>query len=214
MKLLYVIANPQTEEQSFGLRVGRQVLAEIHKSFPQVEVHTLDLYAQPIQEIDRDVLQAWGSLATGVAFTELSATQQAKVGQMNDILEKFLEADRLLIVNPMWNYGTPPRFKAFLDSIVIANRTFKYTEQGPVGLVRGKKVLHIIASGGMYSQGPKVATEAHTEGVLRFLGVSEVHTVWVEGTAMTPPEQVGALIEGSVQKANALLSQFFAPTEE
>jgi FMN-dependent NADH-azoreductase len=213
MRLLYVTANPHEEDRSFGLRTGRAVMAHIKQKHPEVDVHTIDLYNAEVPEIDRDVLSAWGALQAGTAFTDLPAVAQTKIAQMNALLEQFLAADRVVLVNPMWNFGAPPRFKAFIDALVIENRTFKYTEHGPVGLVEGKKVLHIIASGGMYSAPPQSAyafTKTHTESVFHFLGVHDVHTVWVEGTAMTPPEGAQALIDKATEQAIALLPEFLS----
>jgi FMN-dependent NADH-azoreductase len=213
MRLLYVTANPHEEEHSFGLRTGRSVLAHIKQKYPEVDVQAIDLYNAEVPEIDRDVLSAWGALQAGTEFADLPAIAQTKIAHMNAILEQFLAADRLFIVNPMWNFGAPPRFKAFIDALVISNRTFRYTEQGPVGLVEGKKVLHIIASGGKYSAPPQSAyafTKTHTEAVFHFLGIQDVHTVWVEGTAMTPPEGAQALIDNATQQAIDVLPQFLS----
>ncbi|MGE7876410.1 NAD(P)H-dependent oxidoreductase [Peribacillus muralis] len=54
----------------------------------------------------------------------------------------------------MWNWGLPPHLKTFIDSDVLVGRTFHYTENGPVGHLKGKKAIHIQVSGGTYSREP------------------------------------------------------------
>lgn len=78
---------------------------------------------------------------------------------MNTNLETFMHADRYVFVTPMWNFSYPSVVKAYLDNLAIAGKTFKYTENGPVGLLEGKKALHIQATGGVYSEGPYAAVD-------------------------------------------------------
>lgn len=78
---------------------------------------------------------------------------------MNTNLETFMHADRYVFVTPMWNFSYPSVVKAYLDNLAIADKTFKYTENGPVGLLEGKKALHIQATGGVYSEGPYAAVD-------------------------------------------------------
>ena len=75
----------------------------------------------------------------GEGFEALTEVQQQKVATMNTNLETFMNADRYVFVTPMWNFSYPPVVKAYLDNVAIAGKTFKYTENGPVGLLEGKK---------------------------------------------------------------------------
>ena len=211
MNVLYVTANPKPEANSYSLQVGRALVEAVKQAQPEIEVVELNLFEQPVPEIDGDVLAAWGALQEGKSFAELTASQQAKVGGMNAVLEQFLLADRIIFATPMWNFGFPPRFKAFIDAIIAAGRTFKYTENGPVGLVEGKKLIHIIASGGIYSHGPASAvafSDKHVRGVLGFIGVKDVQTVWVEGTAMVGPAQAEEIKEAAIAHALELVGAF------
>ncbi len=91
------------------------------------------------QTIDADVFAAWGKFAAGEGFEALTEVQQQKIAAMNTNLETFMNADRYVFVTPMWNFSYPPVVKAYLDNVAIAGKTFKYTENGPVGLLEGKK---------------------------------------------------------------------------
>jgi FMN-dependent NADH-azoreductase len=76
---------------------------------------------------------------------------------MGNTLDQFLEADKVVFVTPMWNFNIPSRVKTYIDNLCIPNKAFKYTENGPVGLIKGKKALHIHATGGVHSHGPGAA---------------------------------------------------------
>lgn len=213
MNVLYVKASPKPEETSFSQSVARVALHSIAHTHPTYTIETYDLYDGPSPEINNDVLEGWESLQSGTSFSDLNNRQKESIQAMNFALEKFLRADRIVIASPMWNFGSPPRLKTFLDCIVIAGRTFKYTEKGPTGLVTGKKVLHIISSGGIYShgQGASIAfSQKHTEAVFGFLGVTDVKTVWVEGVAMVPRDQMDAIKQAAIQQVHALLPDFLA----
>jgi len=67
---------------------------------------------------------------------------------------QFAEADKYVIAAPMWNLSIPSILKAYIDYIVVSGITFKYTEEGAVGLLQGKKAIHIMATGGEYTKGP------------------------------------------------------------
>lgn len=210
MKILYVKANPKSEEMSFSLQVGRALINAIKKAAPQAEVTEVDLYQQSVPEIDGDVLAAWGALQNGKSFTELTAEQQAKVGGMTAVLDQFLAADRVIFATPMWNFGFPPRFKTYIDAIVAAGRTFKYTEKGPVGLVTGKKAIHVHASGSELSNTPFRYSVDHLKGVLGFIGVTDLETIWVEGVAAVGSEQAEEIKEQAITKAESLVKAFLA----
>jgi FMN-dependent NADH-azoreductase len=188
-KVLYITANPKVEEQSFSLAAGRAFLDAYKEVNPQAEIIELDLYKANIPHIDEDVFSGWGKLQSGTAFNELSAQEQAKVARLGELADQFVDADLYVFVTPMWNFSYPPIMKAYIDSICVAGKTFKYTEQGPVGLLTGKKAVHIQATGGVYSEGPAQAmnfADSHLRAVLGFIGVTDVETVLVEGMAMYP----------------------------
>jgi FMN-dependent NADH-azoreductase len=188
-KVLYITANPKVEEQSFSLAAGRAFLNTFKEIDPQAEIVELDLYKANIPHIDEEVFAGWGKLQSGTAFNELSAQEQAKVARLGELAEQFVDADVYVFVTPMWNFSYPPIVKAYIDSICVAGKTFKYTEQGPVGLLAGKKAVHIQATGGVYSEGPAQAmnfADAHIRAVMGFVGIGDVDTVLVEGMAMYP----------------------------
>jgi len=188
-KILYITANPKAKENSFSLSVGNEFLETYKKSNPGDEITTLDLYKTDVPLIDDVVFSAWGKLATGVNFKQLNLEEQNKVATMNNLLEQFLVADKYVFVTPLWNFTIPPMMKAYLDNICIVNKTFKYTEKGPVGLLPDKKAIHIQARGGVYSSGPAADFELgdrYLNTILNFIGITDKQSIIVEGMNATP----------------------------
>ena len=82
----------------------------------------------------------------------MSAEEKAKVSRLSSLSEQFVAADKYVFVTPLWGFSFPPVMKAYFDSVSVAGKTFKYTEEGPVGLLTDKKAFHIQARGGFYSE--------------------------------------------------------------
>lgn len=209
-KVLYITANPKTVEQSYSLSVGSEFLNAYKKNNPSDEIVHIDVYKADIPFIDEDVLSGWGKLQGGKAFTELTAAEQSKVGKINQLTEQFIAADKYVFVTPLWNFTVPPKMKAYIDTICIAGKSFKYTENGPVGLLNNKKALHIQASGGVYSEGAAKDFEMgnrYIKTVLGFLGVQAVKSLLIEGMAQAPveAEKIKAI---AVEQAKEIANKF------
>ena len=91
------------------------------------------------------------------------------------VLDEFLEADTVVIGAPMYNFTLPSQLKAWIDRILVAGKTFRYTKNGPEGLASGKRVIIALARGGIYSAGSPAAALEHLEtylrGVFNFIGI-------------------------------------------
>ncbi|HZY99661.1 MAG TPA: FMN-dependent NADH-azoreductase [Candidatus Baltobacteraceae bacterium] len=107
-------------------------------------------------------------------------------------LDEFLDADVVVIGAPMYNFAIPSQLKAWIDSIAISGKTFRYTENGPEGLVGGKRVIVASSRGGAYSDGPMAALD-HQESYLRqvfgLFGINDVEFVRAEGVAHADSRQ-------------------------
>ncbi|MBA2875298.1 FMN-dependent NADH-azoreductase [Thermaerobacillus caldiproteolyticus] len=209
-KLLYITANPKTENESFSLSVGRAFLNAYKQQNPQDEVVELDLYQTDIPHIDQDVFSGWGKLQQGHAFDQLSAEEKQKVSRINQLTDQFIEADKYVFVTPMWNFSFPPKMKAYIDTICMAGKTFKYTENGPVGLLTDKKAVHIQARGGIYSEGPMKDMEfgdRYLKTVLSFIGITNVQSIIVEGMAQFPNE-AESIKEKAIKQAEEVAKNF------
>ncbi|TVY08089.1 FMN-dependent NADH-azoreductase [Paenibacillus cremeus] len=209
-KLLYITANPKADEQSFSLSVARAFLEAYRKEQPGDEIVELDLYQTNIPYIDTDVFSGWGKLQQGKAFDELSGDEQSKVARINELTDQFIAADRYVFVTPMWNFSYPPRMKAYIDTICIAGKTFRYTANGPVGLLNDKKAIHIQARGGIYSEGPAKDLECgdkHLRAIFQFIGIKDVESIFVEGMAAMP-DQAQSIKEKAIARAQEVARSF------
>ncbi len=212
--VLYITANPKTEDQSFSLSVGREFLNEYKSINPNDQVIELDLFKSDIPEIDADVLTGWGKLQQGGSFDDLTASEKAKVVRLNELVEQFVAADKYVFVTPMWNLSFPPVLKAYIDSICVAGKTFRYTEQGPQGLMGGKPAIHIQARGGFYSEGPATEFEfgdRYLRGILAFVGITDATTLPIEGMAAVPHE-ADRIKSEAIEQAKQLAKTFAGQT--
>lgn len=185
-KVLCVTANPKTIEESKSLTMAREFLQVYRKNNPQDTVTELDVYREKIPLIDSDVFNGWGKFARN---EELTPGELEKVGKIGAYTEQFLQADKYIFVTPLWNLTLPPMMIAYIDTIVIADKTFKYTEHGPVGLVEGKKAVHIHARGGAYSEPPMSDMDfgdRYLRSLLHFLGIKDFISVICEGHEHAP----------------------------
>lgn len=205
-QVLYITAHPHDESQSYSMAVGKAFIDSYKENNPNDEVVHVDLYSENIPHIDADVFSGWGKLRSGQAFDELSAEEKAKVSRLNELSDQFIAADKYVFVTPLWNFSFPPVMKAYLDSVAVAGKTFKYTEQGPIGLLSGKKALHIQARGGVYSEGPAAQMEMghrYITIMMSFFGINEVEGLFVEGhNAM--PDKAQEIKENAIARAKDL----------
>ncbi|MCB2305535.1 FMN-dependent NADH-azoreductase [Clostridium estertheticum] len=209
-KILYITANPKTKENSFSLAVGNEFLEAYKKSNPSDEIITLDLYKTEVPFIDEVVFSAWGKLGAGVTFEKLDKGEQNKVVAMNNLLDQFIAADKYVFVTPLWNFTIPPMMKAYLDNICIVNKTFKYTQNGPVGLLTDKKAVHIQARGGVYSVGPAADFELgdrYINTILNFIGITDKQSIIVEGMN-SAPDKADEIKKNAINEARKVAQKF------
>jgi FMN-dependent NADH-azoreductase len=209
-KLLYITAHPHDDTQSFSMAAAKAFIDSYKKANPDHEIVHVDLYKENIPQLDVDVFSGWGKLRSGQEFDQLSSEEKAKVSRLNELSEQFIAADKYVFVTPLWNFSFPPVMKAYMDSVAVAGKTFKYTEQGPVGLLTDKKGLHIQARGGIYSEGPAAQMEMghrYLEIMMQFFGVPSFEGLFIEGhNAM--PDKAEEIKENAIARAKDLAQTF------
>ncbi|MBA4600850.1 FMN-dependent NADH-azoreductase [Thermoactinomyces mirandus] len=204
--LLYVTANPKPESESVSLQVGRAFLSAYELANPFDEIEKVDVYQDDIPLLDGNVFNAWAKLSESLP---LSLSERKKLTRINQLVDQFVEADKYVFVTPMWNFGLPPMFKAYIDLICMSGKTFRYTEQGPVGLMVGKKAIHIQARGGIYSHGNARIMEygdSYVRMILGFIGIDQVQSIIAEGTS--DPKQYQDIINQAKKLAQRTAVQF------
>jgi FMN-dependent NADH-azoreductase len=138
------------------------------------------------------------SLGGAAVYRDLAAEPLSHLterGQDPELLDEFLAADTVLIGAPMYNFTVPSQLKAWIDRILVAGKTFRYTANGPEGLATGKRVIIALARGGIYSEGPAAAfehVETYLRGVFNFIGI-EPEFVIAEGVNISPEHKENAI---------------------
>ncbi|MDT3698968.1 MAG: FMN-dependent NADH-azoreductase [Thermincola sp.] len=197
-KLLYIKANPKGNENSITFRTSESFIKAYKEANPNDEIVTLDLYQEGIKFLDEQMLT---DMFSGKETVMLKYAQQ------------FANADKYVIAAPMWNLGSPAIVKAYFDYVTMVGVTFKYTEQGPVGLLadQGKKAVHIVARGGLYIQPPADAFEMgdrYLKTIMGFMGVTDFTTVTTELTGVLQGEDLENAVQHSIEQAENLAKNF------
>ena len=125
--------------------------------------------------------------ALGALFSPVEArspAQAARVAVDDATIAEVQAADVVVIGVPMYNFGVPVQLKAWIDAIARAGVTFRYTANGPEGLLTGKKVLVALARGGLYRDTPADSQVPYLRSVLGFLGMHDIRFIYAEGLAM------------------------------
>jgi FMN-dependent NADH-azoreductase len=115
-----------------------------------------------------------------LAPEQRNARETQAIAISDVLVDELMAADVLVLATPMHNFGIPAAVKAWIDHIVRPGVTFSYSESGPVGLVRNKKIILALASGGMYSD----FQEPYLRTVLGFIGMTDVEVVRIEGVGL------------------------------
>lgn len=181
--ILFVTSSPRGE-QSHSSRVASKLVDRLVGADPQAVVTRRDLHSDPLPHIGEAF--AIGSRKPAEART----ADEAEVVAVSDAaVDELLAADTIVIATGMINFGITSTLKAWVDNVLRAGRTFRYTDAGPEGLAKGKKAYLVIASGGVYSEGPAASfdhAEPYLRTVLGFIGITDVETIRIEGVALGP----------------------------
>lgn len=187
MNILQVNSSARTEA-SLSSRLAGELSTQLRKRDPGARLVVRDLARTPHPALDEAALQA--------LFTppeQRSAEQAARVALDDALIAEIQSADVVVIGVPMYNFGVPAGLKNWIDAIARARVTFRYTEQGPEGLLKGKQVYLVLARGGRYRDTPADTQLPYLKTVLGFLGMTDIETVYAEGLAMGPQAEAEAL---------------------
>lgn len=168
---------------------------------PGGQVVARDLAADPIPHLDAERF-----LSFIAKPEERSPTQQAAVDFSDTLIAELKAADVLVLGLPMYNFGIPSILKAYFDHIARAGVTFRYTEQGPKGLLEGKKAYIFATRGGLYAGTPKDSQTAYVRDFLSFIGISDVEFVYAEGLNLGEDSKSAALTNAQKQLAALALA--------
>lgn len=179
-KILHIISSPKGEH-SFSIKLGNAVVEKLQAANPGSSVKVNNLTQHLFPHLEEATLSAFYIPAE----QHTTADKQALENSDRAIAE-ILEADTIVISTPMWNFGIPSVLKAWIDHVARAGVTFRYSEAGAEGLIKGKKVYVAMASGAVFSVGPYQAYDfvsTYLKSFLGFLGMTDLSIFRVEGSS-------------------------------
>lgn len=208
--LLAIKAHPHIKN-SLSLAVGDQFIASYRSSHPDDQVIIRDLYEKPgVPPLNDVTMEAWRKQKFG---EKLSQEEKGLLKRHEEWLDEFISADKYVFINPMYNHFLPAELKQYLDLTAVAHKTFKYTPEGPVGLLKNKKAMHIQAAGSVYhKEGMEKAAimdvgDAYLTAMLKFYGITEVEKIFIEG-ADAHRDQRQEILEKALNQAKVMAKDF------
>jgi len=184
-------------DNSVSRSLTAKVVADLHARHPDAKITVRDLDQDAPAHLSGALLPVLGGPKDG-----LNAVQQAELARTEAWLAEFLAADVLVIGVPQYNFSIPSQLKAWIDRIAQAGRTFRYTENGPVGLAGGKRVIVVSSRGGVRQDAAQLDLHEQTvDIVLRFLGITDITYVRAHGLAFGPEQREASIAAARSQLA-------------
>lgn len=174
--------------------ISRQLVETYKDSLLKADAKTqfieLDLGLNPLPVLSASNINGFfGNIGESAEASALAETVEARVSELE-------AADILVLGAPMYNFGMSALLKTWFDYVLRAGRTFRYTESGPEGLVKGKKAVVIETRDGKYSEGPASVMdfqEGHIRTLLGFIGITDVTFIRSEAMAFGPDIKAAAI---------------------
>lgn len=180
MNILQINTSARREGAN-STRIADTIVARLQAANPAARLIVRDLASQPHPMLDEAAL--------GALFTpadQRTPAQAARVALDNALIAEVQAADVLVLGVPMYNFGVSVQLKTWIDAIARAGVTFRYTANGPEGLLKGKKVYVALARGGRYRGAETDTQTPYLSTVLGFLGMTAVEFIYAEGLNMGP----------------------------
>jgi FMN-dependent NADH-azoreductase len=180
--------------QSQSSRLADQVVERLRAADPSLALTVRDLGRAPHPALDESAL---GALFTPAA--QRTPEQAARVALDDALIAELQAADVIVLGVPMYNFGVPTQLKNWIDAVARAGVTFRYTDKGAEGLVKGKKVYVTLTRGGLYRNTPADTQVPYLQAFLGFIGMTDVQFIYAEGLAMGPEAEQKALASAQTQ---------------
>ena len=200
--VLIVKAHPLDPQKSYALRALEEFETRFASLHPQDRIEIVDVFEDQIPTLDKPLLEAMTAAKKG---EEIASEQAERLERYNAFTQQFLSADKIVVVNPLWNLNVPSQLVSWINTINVAGLTFKYGPEGSIGLIKDKKLLHIQSNGGVYA-GQDPAAQ-YIKSIFEFLGFKDIQQVFIEGQS-ADPSQAQAIFEEAMGKIDNILLHF------
>ena len=198
MKILQINASARSAGANSTAVAGR-IVERLRAAHPAAQVTLRDLAVTPHPVLDEAAL---GALFTPAG--ERTPQQAARVALDDALIAEVQAHDAIVLGVPMYNFGVTVQLKNWIDAIARVGVTFRYTDKGPEGLLKGKTVYVALARGGRYRDTPNDSQVPYLKMVLGFLGLTDVRFVYAEGLAMGPEAFAQGMAQADADIAAAL----------
>jgi len=190
MSTLLQIRTSLFSNQGQSSQLAEQFVERWRAAHPDGTVITRDLAATPIPHL---TAERFGAFTT--AADARTPAQDAVLAESDALIDEIKAADVVVLGLPLYNFGIPSTLKAYFDHIARSGVSFRYTENGPVGLLGGRQVRVFAARGGLYAGTPLDTQTGYVRNFLAFLGMTDVEFIYAEGLAMGDDHRNGALAQ-------------------
>ena len=193
MNILQINASARSSGAN-STRLAERISARLGELHPKARLKVRDLAREPHPVLDAPSLDALFTPAE-----QRTAEQAARVALDDALIAQVQAADVIVLGVPMYNFGVPVQLKTWIDAIARAGVTFRYTANGPEGLIQGKTVYVALARGGLYRDTPADSQVPYLKSVLAFLGMTDVRFIYAEGLALGGDAADKAFAEAEAQ---------------
>lgn len=180
MNILQINSSARSEG-SHSTRLADDIVARLRDIRSDANLTVRDLARTPHPSLDESALQALFTPAE-----QRTPEQAARVALDDALIAEIQTADAVVLGVPMYNFGISTQLKSWFDAIARARETFRYTENGPEGLLKDKTVYVALARGGVYRDTPADTQVPYLKTMLGFLGMTDVRFIYAEGLGMGP----------------------------
>lgn len=179
MKRILFVKSSLNGGQGASTELGSKLVAALAARHPGNTVTTLDLNELALPHLDSAEFKSWS-----VPVEDRTPDQAELAARSDRLIDQLVAHDTLVLAVPMYNMTIPSTLKTWIDRIVRAGRTFRYTSDGAEGLTRGIEAYAVFARGGVYRGTPLDTQTDYIKAILGLIGISDVKTVFAEGLAM------------------------------
>jgi len=193
MNVLHIDSSP-LGDRSISRHLSGRIVAGLVQRFPDAVVVRRDVATDPPAHANADIID----IVRYKKDEDLSADQLREKALANKLIGEMEAADVIVIGSPMYNFTVSTQLKAWIDRVCQSGRTFKYTPDGPVGFLTGRRAIVAASRGGLYSAGKFAHRDfqiPYLREILAFMGITDVSFVTAERVNVSPAEKLRAISE-------------------
>lgn len=197
--ILHISSSAQNQ-QAISTQLGLQLAKGLQSKLAKAKIIERNLNNSELALLDNE----WVA-ANFTPEEERNQAQQDKLSVSDSYVEELLQSNIIIIGSPIYNFSVPAALKAYIDLICRARSTFKYTENGPVGLLQNKKAYVVLTSGGVAIDSPVDFATPYIKQVFNFIGVKDITII---DAAQMNSDKDGSKIALAKNKIENIITQY------